>query len=487
MIQEGFQTQIMMVLDKLHEAENKPSPKLGFQLNQGKKTNGKPLFTLGRPSSQLSSGLCGGFYFEPAKPPFDVKLPFGSGATDEDGAKSTFTFSASVDQTPKSSSGSAFQISRKTAQVKPAFIFGSLDQTPKPSFGAALLGSEKAAETKPAFILDSLDQMPKSSSRAASIGNKKATETKPASVFGSQDKKTEGKPLFVFGSSATSSGTGFTFGSTASSSGTEFSFALPGTSEGSAKPFSTFRSSNQTPNTSSGSALIFDSLKQEGNVTTELQAEKHKRLDDSQSDKHLLEEDNIAATAITSATRHSGKDLLAKFKAEEGSWECDCCMVRNSSDKLECVACASSKPGVEVSQDKKMGGKPLFAFGSAELSTGRGFSFGSGSAPSRTGFLFGSAATNEGGAKPSFSFGSLSQTPPNASSGTSLIFGSSKRGGNVTVEQIEEDKEDVSRSGKHTPDEEVEQPGNEEENGGTTVKTRAGESKKEETTPNRER
>ena len=186
------------------------------------------------------------------------------------------------------------------------------------------------------------------------------------------------------------------------------------------------------------------------------------------------------------------EDLLAKFKAEEGSWECDSCMVRNSSDKLECVACASSKPGVEVSQDKKMGGKPLFAVGSGATSSGTGFTFGShvpssgtgvsfgsgstpsgigvsfvsGSAPSGAGFLFGSAATSESGANPFFT------------------FGSSKQVENVTGEQTEEDKKDVSGSDKQTLDEEVDQPGSEEGNGGaTTVEAQAGVSKKEETAP----
>ncbi|KAJ7392581.1 E3 SUMO-protein ligase RanBP2 [Desmophyllum pertusum] len=33
------------------------------------------------------------------------------------------------------------------------------------------------------------------------------------------------------------------------------------------------------------------------------------------------------------------EDLLTKFKAAEGSWECDICMVRNDSDTVECAAC----------------------------------------------------------------------------------------------------------------------------------------------------
>ena len=44
------------------------------------------------------------------------------------------------------------------------------------------------------------------------------------------------------------------------------------------------------------------------------------------------------------------KEDLAKFKGEEVSWECDTCMVRNSSDKLVCAACTNPKPGSQTSQ-----------------------------------------------------------------------------------------------------------------------------------------
>ena len=47
------------------------------------------------------------------------------------------------------------------------------------------------------------------------------------------------------------------------------------------------------------------------------------------------------------------EDLLAKFKAAEGSWECDACFVRNDSDKVECAACGTPKPGVEISASPK--------------------------------------------------------------------------------------------------------------------------------------
>ncbi|KAL9963475.1 hypothetical protein ACROYT_G026986 [Oculina patagonica] len=47
------------------------------------------------------------------------------------------------------------------------------------------------------------------------------------------------------------------------------------------------------------------------------------------------------------------EDFLTKFKAAEGSWECDICMVRNDSDKVECVACGTLKPGEEEDEDEE--------------------------------------------------------------------------------------------------------------------------------------
>lgn len=39
------------------------------------------------------------------------------------------------------------------------------------------------------------------------------------------------------------------------------------------------------------------------------------------------------------------KSLAEKFKKPEGSWECDTCMVNNSSTATKCIACETPKPG----------------------------------------------------------------------------------------------------------------------------------------------
>ena len=114
--------------------------------------------------------------------------------------------------------------------------------------------------------------------------------------------------------------------------------------------------------------------------------------------------------------------LLTKFKVAEGSWECDICMVRNDSDKLECAAFASPKPGVEICEEKKTSGKPLFAFGSSTPPSGSATpSSGSGNT-FRSGFTFGSSTMASGS---TILFGPATPSP---SSGSWITFGSSRAG-----------------------------------------------------------
>ena len=139
------------------------------------------------------------------------------------------------------------------------------------------------------------------------------------------------------------------------------------------------------------------------------------------------------------------EDLFAKFKAEKGSWECDICLVRNSSDKVQCAACASPKPGVELSQVSSNIGKPLFSYGSGALSgsgfsfgftgatdgaggvfvplSSEGFFFGSGGSSSGTGFFFGSAGASEASGQADFVFGTSPRAP--------FSFGIQQQGGNT--------------------------------------------------------
>ena len=80
--------------------------------------------------------------------------------------------------------------------------------------------------------------------------------------------------------------------------------------------------------------------------------------------------------------------LVTKFKVAEGWWECDICMVRNDSDKVECAPCKSFKPVAEPRQGQKKVVEKSFSlrsstplsdsvslFASSALRTGLWFSF----------------------------------------------------------------------------------------------------------------
>ena len=111
------------------------------------------------------------------------------------------------------------------------------------------------------------------------------------------------------------------------------------------------------------------------------------------------------------------EDLLAKFKAEEGTWECDTCTVRNGSDRLVCAACTTPKPGAQTSQMPANRGTPSFSFGTAGAPSNSGFSFGSPSSSVDAGSGFASASSQ------GFSFGSDS-----SSSRTGFVFSRQKEG-----------------------------------------------------------
>ncbi|XP_068685132.1 E3 SUMO-protein ligase RanBP2-like [Montipora foliosa] len=105
------------------------------------------------------------------------------------------------------------------------------------------------------------------------------------------------------------------------------------------------------------------------------------------------------------------ENILAKFRPAEGSWECEMCLLRNGSDKIQCAACANPKPGVKI-QEANTGESTLFGSGAA--SSGAGFSFSSGGllssegfsfVSSAAGFSFGLAKTTANDEKPVFSFG----------------------------------------------------------------------------------
>ncbi|XP_074633716.1 E3 SUMO-protein ligase RanBP2-like isoform X4 [Acropora palmata] len=86
------------------------------------------------------------------------------------------------------------------------------------------------------------------------------------------------------------------------------------------------------------------------------------------------------------------EDLFAKFKAPEGSWECEMCFLRNESEKMKCVACSNPKPGYEKDQEGTSSGKPQFPFEFGATSSGSEVTFGSAAPPYCSRFTFGSIA-----------------------------------------------------------------------------------------------
>ena len=101
----------------------------------------------------------------------------------------------------------------------------------------------------------------------------------------------------------------------------------------------------------------------------------------------------LIATKDEKKKKDTRKDNIAKFKNTIGSWKCEICMMNNVSDKVECAACGSVKPGAEVIKEQKQDSKSLFTFEFGASSSGGVFSFGSG-------------GTSQGDSKPVFTFGS---------------------------------------------------------------------------------
>lgn len=140
-------------------------------------------------------------------------------------------------------------------------------------------------------------------------------------------------------------------------------------------------------------------------------------------------ESTSSGPAITTMTCSEVKKSFSDlFKPEPGSWECQTCYIRNSKDKVSCVACETPKPGCESTPQKPIQQTSSNVFGqftfgnvnktstaettqSSTSSVSSNFVFGNTfqSAASRSGFVFGS--------KPSvtsttFGFGQSSVSQP---------------------------------------------------------------------------
>ena len=222
-----------------------------------------------------------------------------------------------------------------------------------------------------------------------------------------------------------------------------------------------------------------------------------------------VQEEAVKEEEVTGQEEVVEEDLRVKFKAAEGSWECDTCMLRNDRDQVECAACGTlktgtqiseqrectacktSNPGAEIPEEKKADGRSVFPLPSGALLSDSGFTFGTVTPSSGSGITFGSAgvvaaggapSTGSGisfgsgvarstfgvggtpeGAKPFLTFGSANQTSSSSSGGTATV-GSLKEDGSASEAQIEEEKQSIPfKSDEQTPGEQDEQPKIEEE------------------------
>ena len=113
--------------------------------------------------------------------------------------------------------------------------------------------------------------------------------------------------------------------------------------------------------------------------------------------------------------------LKIAFEPAEGSWECDTCLVRNTLESNICAACQTPKPGTQAATTNSG-----FNFSS---STSSGFSFGASDATKDTtqgsGFSFGpSDATKDTTQGSGFSFGP-SDASKDTTQGSGFSFGAS--------------------------------------------------------------
>lgn len=113
-----------------------------------------------------------------------------------------------------------------------------------------------------------------------------------------------------------------------------------------------------------------------------------------------------------------------KFKMKESEWECASCMVRNSNEKLKCSCCEAPKPGSQTSNVNPVSSSksslPSITFGIGGSTTIQGFTFG----------IKPDQKLDVGAVKPSSIFGDSAKTE--SSTPQTFSFGIKKSENNVT-------------------------------------------------------
>ena len=126
---------------------------------------------------------------------------------------------------------------------------------------------------------------------------------------------------------------------------------------------------------------------------------------------------SVPTQVVPPAVKPGEETLADLFKAKEGEWECDVCLIRNNPGTVKCAACETPKPGIELQSEKITSS----AGGDVKMTSGGGFTFK------------GSAFT--GGSNFSGCFGSTSAVKEsnnsNSSSGGFVFGGSTKAAENA--------------------------------------------------------
>ena len=121
------------------------------------------------------------------------------------------------------------------------------------------------------------------------------------------------------------------------------------------------------------------------------------------------------------STSKGDADIFDKFKPKAGSWECGTCLVSNSGDETACVACGALKPGQEPGKSETATNdtsKPEFHFGTQAAQRSAPV-FGFGVQPKES-------LGADGSEKPKFLFGT---SPITTSAGSGFVFAGTSREG----------------------------------------------------------
>ena len=110
-----------------------------------------------------------------------------------------------------------------------------------------------------------------------------------------------------------------------------------------------------------------------GNQPSSMLQNDKEKVDCTSVGAKSLSSDSAAPRLAGSSQGSSVSKSFGKFKAKEGSWECQTCMLPNDRDKVKCISCGADNPSSEssslqapaiehTSSNFMFGNQPLFSF-----------------------------------------------------------------------------------------------------------------------------